>query len=336
MTNFNDFKELLSSPKKCVIVMHTKPDADALGSSLALAQYLQNKGHDVEVISPTTYPDFLKWMKGNSDVLVYANAIDKGNQLVRDAEVIFCLDFSSLKRIDDLGDVIREATAKKVLIDHHLNPEDFADFRSWSTEAAATAELIYDLIVDFDDEDLIDKDIAECLYAGIMTDTGSFRHSCTTAKVHETVAALIKRGANVTSVSSQVYDAYTYSRLKLIGYALSEKLKVIPEYKVAYFVLSADDLNKYNYQTGDSEGLVNYGLSIKGITMAATIIEREDGIRMSFRSIGDFSVNNFAKENFSGGGHKNAAGGKSELSLEATIKKFEEILPKYKSELNNN
>lgn len=314
--------------------MHTKPDADALGSSLGMAQYLQKKGHDTKVISPTGYPDFLKWMKGNSDVTVYSDDHEKGNQLVNNAEIIFCLDFSSLNRIDDLGEVIRNAGAKKVLIDHHLNPEDFADFRSWSTAAAATAELVYDMIVDFGDEQLIDKDIAECLYAGIMTDTGSFRHSCTTAKVHETVAALINSGANVTQVSSMVYDAYTYSRLKLIGYALSEKLKVIPEYKVAYFVLSSDDLKKYNYQTGDSEGLVNYGLSIKGITMAATIIEREDGIKMSFRSIGDFSVNNFAKENFLGGGHKNAAGGKSESSLKETVKKFEELLPKYKTELN--
>jgi len=316
--------------------MHTKPDADALGSSLGLAAYLKKRNHHVNVISPSDYPDFLQWMKGNQDVIIY-NAGNEilAKRLIHEAELIFCLDFSSLNRLDGLGNIIRVSPSKKVLIDHHLDPEDFADFKLWSTEAAATAELIVDLISQLGDQSLIDKDIAENLYAGIMTDTGQFRHSSTTAKVHETVARLIHCGADVNQVAQRIYDANTLNRLKLIGFALSERLNLLPEYHVAYFALSSTDLKNYNYQTGDSEGLVNYGLSIKDIKMAATIIEREDGVRMSFRSVGDFSVNEFARRHFSGGGHKHAAGGKSRVSLEETIKNFESHFKEYRKQLNN-
>ncbi len=335
MQNFNQFKELLSTPKKCIIVTHTKPDADALGSSLGLGGYLQKKGHDVTVISPTDYPDFLKWMKGNDDVIVYNNGNeDKSGSKINDADILFCLDFSSLDRINELGEKIAASTSVKVLIDHHLDPDDFADFTLWSTEAAATAELIFDLIVDLGDEDLIDQPIAENLYAGIMTDTGSFRHSCTSAKVFEVASRLVTKGANVNAVSRYIYDANSLNRLRLMGYALAEKLKVLPAYRTAYIALSADDLKKYHYSTGDSEGLVNYGLSIDGVIMAATIIEREDGIKMSFRSVGDFSVNQFAREHFDGGGHKNAAGGKSSDSLEEVVQQFESLLTKYEAQLS--
>lgn len=314
--------------------MHTKPDADALGSSLGLAAYLKKRNHRVDVISPSDYPDFLKWMKGNEGVIIYNSGNEiQTRRLIHEAELIFCLDFSSLNRLDGLGEIIRASPSRKVLIDHHLDPEDFADFKLWSTEAAATAELIVDLITLMGDISLIDKDIAENLYAGIMTDTGQFRHSSTTAKVHETVARLIHCGADVNQIAQRIYDSNTLNRLKLMGFALSERLKVIPEYNVAFFALSSTDLKRYNYQTGDSEGLVNYGLSIKGIKMAATFIEREDGVRISFRSLGDFSVNEFARRHFSGGGHKNAAGGKSAVSLEETIKKFESHLEEYTNQL---
>ncbi len=312
--------------------MHTKPDADALGSSLGLAGYLVKKNHEVTVIAPTDYPDFLKWMKGNDEVIIY-----KGNQAfcdekVNEADLVFCLDFSSLNRIDELGDVISGSSGTKVLIDHHLDPQDFADYRSWSIEAAATTELIFDLIADLGDQQLIDKPIAESLYAGIMTDTGSFRHPSTTPKVFEVVSNLVRIGADVNKVSRLIYDSNSVDKLRLIGYSLSERLVVLPEYRTAYFTLSADDLKKYKYSTGDSEGLVNYGLSIDGIVFAAILIEREDGVKMSFRSVGNFSVNQFAKDNFAGGGHKNAAGGKSHENLNDTVTRFVELL--HKSELN--
>ncbi len=315
--------------------MHTKPDADALGSSLGLAGYLIKKGHEVSVIAPTDYPDFLKWMKGNDDVTIYKGNEELCDKKLGEADIVFCLDFSSLNRIDELGDIISCSSAIKVLIDHHLDPQDFADYRSWSTEAAATAELVYELIKDLNDEDLIDIGMAESLYAGIMTDTGSFRHPSTTSRVFQIAAKLVEIGVDVNNVSRQIYDSNSLDRLRLIGYALSERLVVLPEYRTAYFKLSADDLKKYKYSTGDSEGLVNYGLSIVGVVFAATLIEREDGVKMSFRSVGDFSVNQFARDNFNGGGHRNAAGGKSDESLDEVVDKFEKLLLRYKSELNN-
>src|SRR5690606_3175727 len=222
------FKALLSAPKNIVITTHTKPDADALGSSLGLAGYLKKKGHEVKVISPTDYPDFLKWMKGNDEVMIFTeHPEEKSKKIVEEADVIFCLDFSSLNRINDLGDLVRHSNAKKVLIDHHLEPEDFADFTFWSIKAAATAELVYELIDDLGDNTLIDKDIAECLYSGIMTDTGSFKHSNTTVNVHKITASLIEKGADNAKVAKLIYDTNSVERLKFIGFALSERLVVL-------------------------------------------------------------------------------------------------------------
>lgn len=333
MQNIEAFKELLNSPKNIIITTHQKPDADALGSSLGLAEYLTKKGHDVTVITPTGYPYFLNWMKGNDDVINYLKAEEKSHEMVEKADIIFCLDFSSLHRINSLGEHVRTSNAIKVLIDHHLDPEDFADFVSWSTKAAATAELVFELIRDLGDADLIDKSIAECLYAGIMTDTGMFKHPNTTKNVHLITAELIDLGADISKVARMIYDTNSVNRLKFIGYALSQRLVVLEEYKTAYFAISAGDLKKFSYQTGDSEGLVNYALSIKGIMFAAMIVEREDMVKLSLRSKGGFPANEVAKNYFEGGGHKNAAGGKSDLSLNETVEKFKKILPEYKEKL---
>lgn len=328
------FKALLSAPKNIVITTHTKPDADALGSSLGLAGYLKKKGHEVKVISPTDYPDFLKWMKGNDEVMIFTeHPVENSKKIVEEADVIFCLDFSSLNRINDLGDLVRHSNAKKVLIDHHLEPEDFADFTFWSIKAAATAELVYELIDDLGDNTLIDKDIAECLYSGIMTDTGSFKHSNTTVNVHKITASLIEKGADNAKVAKLIYDTNSVERLKFIGFALSERLIILNRFQTAYFAITAEDLSKFKSKTGDTEGLVNYALSIKGIVMAAVIIENDDLVKLSFRSIGEFPVNEIAKDFFEGGGHRNAAGGKSHLSLEDTVKKLISILPQYKEKL---
>jgi phosphoesterase RecJ-like protein len=336
MQNLEAFKKLLSTPKKIMITTHHKPDADALGSSLGLAGLLKKLGHEVKVITPTDYPDFLKWMKGDNEVIIF----NEGNEalsakLVEEAEVIFCLDFSNLNRINELGDIVRKSGAKKVLIDHHLDPEKFADFEHWSIEAAATAELVYTLFEAMDMVSLIDKDIAEALYAGILTDTGSFKHSNTTKAVFQICAELIGRGADVSMVSKLVYDTNSLDRVKFLGYALHEKLVVKMDHATAYFAITADDLKKFNSKTGDTEGLVNYALSIKGIKLAAVIIDRTDAVKISFRSVGDFSVNDFARDYFDGGGHRNAAGGKSDLSLEETVKKFEKLLEEHKEELTS-
>ena len=336
MQDLQAFKELLDSPKNIVIVTHHKPDADALGSSLGLAGYLNKKRHHVQVITPTDYPKFLFWMAGNDKVMVYNEGRQKeAQQLVKDADLIFCLDFSSLHRINELGDHVRASKAIKVLIDHHLDPEDFAQFKSWSTQAAATAELVYQLIVDLGDKDLIDAEIAEALYAGIMTDTGSFRHSNTTQNVHQVTANLIALGADTHKVSKLIYDSNSMDRVKFTGFAISERLVVLEEYNTAYMAISEQDLQRFNSKTGDTEGLVNYALSIKGIVLAALIIDRGEVIKISFRSVGSFPANQLAQENFEGGGHLNAAGGKSHLTLQETVEKFVKLLPTYQKQLTS-
>lgn len=333
MQNFSAFKELLSSPKKIVITPHSNPDADALGSSLGLWSILKKQGHEVTVVSPNDFPGFLKWMQGQDQVVVYDYDPDRSVALIDAADVVFAMDYSSLDRIGPLGEFVRKASAVKVVIDHHRNPEDFADFVEWSVEAGATGELLYDLLKELSWTNLIGSEEADCIYSGIMTDTGGFRHPNTTQHIHHIVAELISLGANTAKVSKLVYDSNSVNRLRLLGFALNDRMVVLEEFKIAYIYLSAADLRNFNAQQGDTEGLVNYALSIVGITMAALFTEKDGLIKMSFRSVGDFSVNDFARKNFEGGGHINAAGGKSTLSLDETLKKFEGLLPEYKQEL---
>lgn len=334
MQNLEAFRQLFQVARKVVILTHFKPDADALGSSLGLSGFLKKKGHEVKVITPSDYPDFLTWMPGNNEVLIFHRDKPKAAEdFISQAEVIFCLDFSSLQRINELGLMVEKASAKKVLIDHHLEPEKFADFEQWDDTAASTAELVYRLITELGEGHLVDANIANCLYAGLMTDTGGFRHPNTTIDVFNTAAALVRHGADPSKVSKQIYDTNTLERLRLMGYVLSEKLQVLPEYRTAYITLSADDLRKFSSQTGDTEGLVNYGLSIKGVRLSVLISDRKENIKLSFRSLGDFSVNELARKHFEGGGHKNAAGGQTNTTLEQTLKKFLDLLPQYKEQL---
>lgn len=334
MQNIDLLKSKLSQPSKIVITTHVKPDADALGSSLGMANYLIKKGHTVEVITPSEYPKFLHWMKGNDEVKIFDSENPQPTvDAMNGADIIMTLDFSVLSRINEMGEIVREAKAFKVNIDHHLEPEDFADFTLWNTGAAATCELCYELIVALGDEKEIDPAIADCLYAGIMTDTGGFRHPNTTQNVHEVVAKLIGHGANNSRVSKQVYDQNSENRLRFLGYALSQNLKVLRDYRVAYFALSEKELSAYNSQTGDTEGLVNYALSIEGITLAVLFKESDGGVKMSFRSVGEFPANEIASKYFNGGGHRNAAGGRIDGSLDQTLEKFLEIIELYKPQL---
>ncbi len=335
MQNIQVFKQLLNTPKQIVLTIHLNPDADALGSALGFASVLQKKGHTVTVVSPNTFPDFLKWMKENEKVLIYDNQPTECDKVLAEADIIFSMDYSALKRVGAVGDEIKKSKATKVIIDHHREPEDYADYMKWSTSAGATAELVFDLFKELDWINELDKDGGECLYAGIMTDTGGFRHPNTTQHIHEIVAQLIGLGVDAAKVSKLVYDTNTVNRIKLLGFALSQRLKIIEEFNTAYIYLSSKDLKAYNAKKGDTEGLVNYALSIKGITMAALFKESDNMVKMSFRSVGSFSVNDFARTNFDGGGHNNAAGGISKtLSLKQVIEKFEKLLPIYKSELN--
>ena len=327
-------RELLSKPQKVVVTTHINPDADALGSSLGLAAYLSKKGHSVQVITPSEYPNFLTWMTGQEKVIAYSNyTARKANTFIDEADLIFCLDFSSLERIKELGSIIAVSKAKKILIDHHLEPEEFADVTVWDVNAASTAELVYEFIVQQGDKEVIDSNIANNLYAGIMTDTGNFRHPSTTRKVFQICAELVGLGADTSKVAREIYDSNSIDRIRLLGFTLNERLRFIPEYQTAYIYLKQQDLKDFHARTGDTEGFVNYALSLKGVTFAALFSDKGDIVKMSFRSVGDFSVNDFAREHFEGGGHKNAAGGKSNLTLEETISKFEDLLGQYAHQL---
>ncbi|MBK5277493.1 MAG: bifunctional oligoribonuclease/PAP phosphatase NrnA [Bacteroidia bacterium] len=340
MKNLSAFKALISQPQKVVIVTHFKPDADALGSSLGLAGYLKKKGHHVTVITPSNYPEFLAWMPGHEEVIALSKTSKapekKAVTSIENADIVFCLDFSALSRINELGDWVGKSSATKVLIDHHLDPEKFAEFEQWDTTAASTAGLVFDLIGELGDKNFIDANIANCLYAGLMTDTGGFRHGNTTQKEFLTASELVGYGANPSVISKLIYDTNSIERLRLLGFVLSQKLKVLPEYKTAYMTLTSDELKQFGSQTGDTEGLVNYGLSIKGIKLSVLMYDRKEEIKLSFRSLDDFSVNEMARKYFEGGGHKNASGGQSKLSLEETLNKFLSILPEFKEKLNSN
>ena len=326
----NKLKDLLAEPKKIVITTHRGPDGDAMGSSLGLYNYLIQKGHQVQVITPNDYPSFLHWMKGNDHVIQFEKEPEAAERITLEAEIIFCLDFSSLSRIDTFAPVVEQAKAFKVLIDHHQQPDEF-DFTLSDTSACSTAQLIYEFLNMFGDVDAIDQDIAECLYAGIMTDTGNFRFSSVTAKTHEIVAFLISKGAQQDKVYDLVHDNNSLNRLKLLGYCLNEKLEVLSEYGTAIISLTSDELNRFQYQKGDTEGVVNYALSIEGISVAAFFVEREGIVKISFRSKEDFSVNQLARDHFNGGGHINAAGGAYGTKVEEAIEKFKSILPDYQS-----
>tara|TARA_Y100001933_G_scaffold67101_1_gene67498 strand:- start:528 stop:1520 length:993 start_codon:yes stop_codon:yes gene_type:complete len=327
-----ELKNLLSAKQNVVITTHVNPDGDAIGSSVALLNFLIKMGHDVSVIVPNDYPDFLKWMKNDELIINYSNSKNESQDKIKNASLIFCLDFNNLNRINEIGDYISESKAKKVLIDHHLDPSDFYDFKIHDVKASATAELVYNFLIELD-SNAVDKDISEALYTGILTDTGSFKFSMS-PKVHKIVSDLMIRGVNIGFINNKIYDSNSLDKLKLIGYALSEKLEVISNGNAAYIVLSRKDLKDHNFKKGDTEGLVNYALSISNVNMAVLIIETKERIKFSFRSIGQFSVNEFAKKYFNGGGHKNAAGGSLEDKLSVALEKFLKDISKYSKDLN--
>ncbi|MCS6967761.1 MAG: bifunctional oligoribonuclease/PAP phosphatase NrnA [Cytophagales bacterium] len=335
MLNIESFKEQLSSWQRIVIIPHQKPDADALGSSLALWGFFNKKGYQAVVISPTAYADFLSWLPGNPQVVVYSEQTEEScRYFIAQADLIFCLDFNDLKRCAPLDVFVNEnPKALKVLIDHHQDKKDFADLEYCRVTAAATAELVYEFIHLIGSDQDIDCDIATCIYAGIMTDTGSFKYASVTPHIHRIVANLLEKGINHTVIHRNIYDNSTLDRLRLKGFALSERLKVIPELSTAYFVLTKQDLNRFNHQIGDTEGLVNYGLSIKGIKLAVILKEDDGFVKMSLRSVGDFSVNDLARNHFNGGGHINAAGGRLEMSIEEAEKTFLHVITHYADRL---
>ncbi len=331
MISLDTLKDKLATPCNIVITTHHKPDGDAMGSSLGLYNYLIQKGHHVKVITPTDYPFFLQWLPNNPEVIIYTEHQTQSNLLIKNADLIFCLDFNSLLRINQMGVEVKSSSALKIMIDHHLEPEDFDDFRHWSITACATAQLVYDFIVNhLNERELINSDVATCLYLGIMTDSGSFRFPTVTSDLHRIVADLIDLGANNSRIHQLVYDNASEERLRFLGYCLSNKLEVLREFNTALITVSQADINKFNIQTGETEGIVNYALSINGIKLAAFITERKNEIKLSLRSTGDFPANEICKKYFNGGGHRNASGGQSNDTLAAVTAQFKAILPEYK------
>lgn len=323
--------ELLAQPKKIVITTHHKPDGDAMGSSLGMYNYLIQQGHHVRVITPTDYPYYFNWMPGNDNVIVYTEHTVESVGLIAGADIIFCLDFNALSRIDEMGALVRKSNAVKILIDHHLEPEGFDDYRHWDANACATAQLVYTFITNkLNNKAAINKDVATCLYTGIMTDSASFQLPNTTSDVHRIAADLMEAGAVNWQIYDLVYDNSSENRLRFLGLCLSERLEVLREFNTAIIAVDKNDLTRYEIKTGETEGIVNYGLEIAGIKLAAFIVERKDEIKLSLRSKGEIPANAICRKYFNGGGHYNAAGGQSTDSFENVVNRFKTILPEYK------
>jgi phosphoesterase RecJ-like protein len=318
-----------------VVTSHHNPDGDAIGSTLAMAALLKRTGKAAIVMVPNDYPSFLKWLPGNDTVLLYRHNEAKAEEMISQADLIFCLDYNALHRTGGLEDALRKAPGKKILIDHHPDPI-LADFDLYLSvvQTSSTSELVYRFIEGCSWTDLINQDIATSLFVGIMTDTGSFSFACNYPATFEITASLIKKGINPEQIHRLVYDTYSENRLRLLGYCLSEKLTVLPEFSTAYISLSKAELERFHHQVGDTEGIVNYALSIENIKLAILLTERKDRIRLSFRSKGDLSVNRIAREHFNGGGHKNAAGGDSFISLDNTVKKLIEVIAQYREDID--
>ncbi len=332
--SFSKFKALVKKSNNIVIVTHFNPDGDAMGSSLALYNYLVKTDKKVTVITPNDYPEFLHWLAGNKKVVEYSKQPKKAATLVANSDLIFTLDFNNYSRLEGLGQLLQSSTAKKVIIDHHQQPDNYADLYYHDVKACSTCELVYEFIVGLGGKKLIDKHIAACLYTGIMTDTGSFRFDSVTPKTHLILADLLSTGLKPSDIHTSIYDTYSESRVKLLGYCLTEKMVVIPELQTAYISLSEKELKRFNHQKGDTEGIVNYPFSIKGITFCAFFSEGDGKIKISFRSKGKFDVNQFARKHFNGGGHINAAGGRSNVNdLQKTINEFLNLLPTYKKDI---
>lgn len=333
--DISSIKTLLSSPKKIIIVPHKNPDGDAIGSTLGLYHFLLKNNHSAQIIVPNDYPNFLKWIPGESTILKHDSDKENCDNLINNADIIFTLDFNAFHRTGNMETVLTHSNAVKIMIDHHQEPDDYAKYTFSDVTMSSTCEMVYHFIDMLGETDSIDEDIATSLYVGIMTDTGSFRFRSTTSTTHRIIAKLIDKGADNNTIHNNVYDTNSYNRLQLLGCALSN-LKVIPESRTAYITLSQNELSKFDYKKGDTEGVVNYALSLDNIIFAAIFIEdRKEGIiKISLRSKGEFSVNAFSRAHFNGGGHNNAAGGRSELSLKKTVEKFIGILPSYNEALN--
>lgn len=326
-------KAVIMQREPVVVISHINPDGDAIGSGIALALYLKKKKVPVDVIIPNEVPEFLRWMPGFDMVLTFKSNSEACRNALSNAGTIFLVDFNDPARMGKLEKYFSAAKALRILIDHHENPADFADIVISESWRGSAGEMIYLLMKEIDGAGFLDKDIATCLYVAIMTDTGNFRYGSSYAEIFNIAGELVSAGVDKDQIFTNVYDSYSEQRMKLLGYCMSEKMVVIPEYHAAYISLTREELKRFNHKVGDTEGFVNVPFSIKGIRVTALFIEKKDHVKISLRSKGDFSVDHLAAKYFRGGGHINAAGGEYDLTLDKTIMKFESILSEYKDEL---
>jgi phosphoesterase RecJ-like protein len=333
MENINDLKSLLSIPKDIVITTHRNPDGDAIGSSLGLYHFLNKGGHTVRIIVPSEYPSFLEFLKDTDKIVICDDEHEYAQDLVKRADIIFCLDFNSLDRIDKLGEMIQPTKAYKVMIDHHLYPDNFADYMMSDPTASSTCEMVYTFISDLGQKADLDTTIGDCLYTGILTDTGSFKYA-TSARLFRIVADLVEIGVDDYSIQDVVFNSLDEKHLRLLGHVLNNRMEILNEYHTGIITLTKKDYEFFDIKRGDTEGLVNYVLKLKNIKVAAFIHEQPTITKISLRSKGDFSVQEIASKYFKGGGHKNAAGGYSYIGLGPTVRKFINVLPEFMGELN--
>lgn len=322
-------RKWLESAKRVVVLTHTNPDGDAIGSSLALVLALVKMGLDAQVVIPDGLPDFLRWLPGLERSTTFAYKKEKAIEIIEGADLIFCLDFNDPKRLNGVEEFLQKASAKKILIDHHQDPLNFTDIAISETWRGSVGEMIYLFISEVLKGDIMDKEIATCLYVAIMTDTGNFNYASSYPEIFHIVGDLLKYEIEKDSIYSSVYDAFSEDRMRLQGYCMQEKMVVLPEYHAAYISLTDEELKKFNHRKGDTEGFVNIPFSVKGIRFTALFVEKKDRIKASFRSRGQFPVNKVASEHYHGGGHINAAGGDSFLSMEETLAGFKALLPEY-------
>ncbi len=332
ITDISAIKKLLSSPQNILITAHFKPDGDAIGSSLGLFHVLKKMGHDITVMMPSPSPDFLHWLPSQKEIFTFNQNIPAGVERIKKAEIIFCLDYNAFNRTNQMEVYLRDSNAFKILIDHHLDPEDFANFDISKPSASSTCELIYDFVSDLGMEELIDEDAANCLLTGLVTDTGRFKYALN-PNVFSITSSLLEKGGDLTRINGEIFDSSTEDRLRLTGFSLSERMVLIPELRAAFIYLSIEDYKRFNFKIGDNEGLVNMPLSIKEVVFSTLISETDDLIKFSFRSKGEFPCNEFAKEFFNGGGHRNASGGRYTGKFEDAIERFKSKLAIYKDHL---
>ena len=329
-----ELKEQINNWEQVVIIPHTRPDGDAMGASLALQNFFDGRKIRNITIAPTYYPEFLHWLPGNHKVWQFFQKQPQTTSVLQKADAVFCLDFNDLSRIDKMAQLVENHADNIINIDHHLEPKHFGQYELLDSSASSTCELIYRFFNQIDALDEINDDIATCLYTGIFTDTGGFKHNNTSAETHKIVGQLMDKGVNIDRVHDLLLNNSTANRLEFLGHALSKRMKFYPFLNAAMIYVSKEDAEQFDLESGDTEGLVNMPLSVKGVRFSTLIKEDEEYVKLSFRSKSNFQVNDFAKEHFHGGGHAQAAGGRNEDSLEKTIKKFEKLLTEYKEELN--